>query len=35
MSQWGMQGMANAGKTYEQILKHYYLGIALTQVGGA
>ncbi len=35
MSQWGMQGMANAGKTYEQILKHYYQGIALTEVGGA
>jgi len=34
MSQWGMQGMAAAGKTYEQILKHYYQGIALTETGG-
>lgn len=35
MSQWGMQGMALAGRTYEQILKHYYTGIALTEIGGA
>jgi stage II sporulation protein D len=34
MSQWGMQGAANAGMDYEQILKHYYQGIALTEVGG-
>jgi stage II sporulation protein D len=34
MSQWGMQGMAVAGRTYEQILTHYYRGIELTEVGG-
>lgn len=34
MSQWGAQGMALAGKSAEEILKHYYLGIALTHVGG-
>jgi stage II sporulation protein D len=35
MSQWGMQGMALAGKNAEQILKHYYQGIELTNTGGA
>jgi stage II sporulation protein D len=35
MSQWGMQGMALQGSSAEQILKHYYRGIALTTVGGA
>ncbi|HEY3218916.1 MAG TPA: SpoIID/LytB domain-containing protein [Candidatus Limnocylindria bacterium] len=35
MSQWGAQGMALKGANYEQILKHYYQGIALTNVGGA
>jgi len=34
MSQWGAQGMALGGADYEQILKHYYTGIALTNVGG-
>lgn len=34
MSQWGMQGMALGGASAEQILKHYYRGIALTDVGG-
>jgi stage II sporulation protein D len=34
MSQWGAQGMALKGANYEQILKHYYTGIALTNVGG-
>ena len=34
MSQWGAQGMALKGADYEQILKHYYSGIALTTVGG-
>ncbi|WP_017726217.1 SpoIID/LytB domain-containing protein [Halalkalibacterium ligniniphilum] len=29
MSQWGARGMAEAGHTYEQILKHYYTGITL------
>ncbi len=35
MSQWGAQGMALGGSDYERILKHYYTGIALTNVGGA
>lgn len=35
MSQWGAQGMALQGASYEQILKHYYTGIDLTDVGGA
>ena len=35
MSQWGAQGMALNGANYEQILKHYYRGIALTHIGGA
>jgi len=35
MSQWGAQGMALGGANYEQILKHYYTGIQLTNVGGA
>jgi stage II sporulation protein D len=35
MSQWGAQGMALKGANYEQILKHYYQGIVLTNVGGA
>jgi stage II sporulation protein D len=34
MSQWGAQGMALAGKSAEEILKHYYLGIELTSLGG-
>jgi stage II sporulation protein D len=34
MSQWGAQGMALGGANYEQILKHYYTGIELTNVGG-
>jgi stage II sporulation protein D len=35
MSQWGMQGMALAGKSAEEMLRHYYQGIELTDVGGA
>ena len=35
MSQWGAQGMALRGSDYEQILKHYYQGIELTNIGGA
>ena len=35
MSQWGAQGMALGGARYDEILKHYYQGIALTNVGGA
>ncbi len=34
MSQWGAQGMALAGHGHDAILKHYYTGIALTNVGG-
>ena len=29
MSQYGAEGMAKAGKTYEQILKHYYPGATI------
>ncbi len=29
MSQWGANGMAKNGKTYEEILKHYYTGVEL------
>lgn len=29
MSQWGAQGMALAGQTYDEILTHYYTGIEL------
>ena len=35
MSQWGAQGMALGGKSAEEILKHYYLGIDLVNLGGA
>jgi stage II sporulation protein D len=34
MSQWGAQGMALGGKSAEEILKHYYLGIEITKLGG-
>lgn len=34
MSQWGAQGMALKGASAEEILKHYYQGTALTNVGG-
>lgn len=29
MSQWGANGMAKNGKSYEEILKHYYTGVDL------
>ena len=32
MSQWGAQGMALAGHTYDEILTHYYTGIGLRAV---
>ena len=35
MSQWGAQGMALQGRSASEILTHYYLGIALTNIGGA
>ena len=34
MSQWGAQGMALGGKSAEEILKHYYLGIEITTLDG-
>ena len=34
MSQWGAQGMALNGASYQQILAHYYVGTALAAVGG-
>lgn len=34
MSQWGAQGMALGGKSAEEILKYYYLGIEITKLGG-
>lgn len=32
MSQWGANGMAKQGKSYEEILKHYYTGIDLRRM---
>jgi stage II sporulation protein D len=32
MSQWGANGMAKKGKTYEEILKHYYTGVTIKQL---
>ena len=34
MSQWGAQGMALKGASYAEILAHYYVGTAVTNVGG-
>ena len=34
MSQWGAQGMALTGSSYAEILAHYYVGTALSSVGG-
>ena len=34
MSQWGAQGMAQKGSSYAEILAHYYVGTALSSVGG-
>jgi SpoIID/LytB domain protein len=34
MSQWGAQGMALGGSSYQQILAHYYTGTTLAAVGG-
>ena len=34
MSQWGAQGMALKGASYTEILRHYYVGTALSTVGG-
>lgn len=30
MSQWGANGMARAGYTFDQILRHYYTGVTIT-----
>ena len=35
MSQWGAQGLALEGQTYDQILTHYYTGIDLRVLSGA
>ena len=32
MSQYGAQGMAKAGKTYQEILSHYYQGVTISKV---
>lgn len=32
MSQWGARGMADAGHTFDQILKHYYSGIEVKKI---
>ena len=29
MSQWGANGMAKQGRSYEEILKHYYTGVEI------
>ncbi|MCY3957855.1 MAG: SpoIID/LytB domain-containing protein [Chloroflexi bacterium] len=33
MSQWGAQGMARAGHSFDEILTHYYQGIVVERVG--
>jgi stage II sporulation protein D len=32
MSQWGAYGMAEAGFTYDQIIRHYYTGVEIKQL---
>ena len=32
MSQYGAQGMAKEGYTYDQILKHYYQGVEIEKI---
>ena len=32
MSQWGANGMAEQGYTYDQILKHYYTGVEVEKI---
>lgn len=34
MSQWGANGMAQAGHSYTEILKHYYSGITIEKIQG-
>ena len=33
LSQYGTNAMALEGKTYEEILKHYYTGVELVNIG--
>lgn len=33
MSQWGANGMGKAGKKFDEILKHYYLGVEVSKIG--
>ncbi|ATS17783.1 sporulation protein [Parathermosynechococcus lividus PCC 6715] len=35
MSQWGAYGMALQGYTYDQILRHYYQGVTLSDISNA
>ena len=32
MSQWGANAMAKDGKTYKDILSHYYQGVEVTKI---
>lgn len=32
MSQWGANGMAETGSSYQEILKHYYQGVVLSRI---
>ena len=32
MSQYGAEGMARAGYTYDQILKYYYTGVEIKKI---
>ena len=32
MSQYGANGMANSGYSYEQIIKHYYTGVQIVKI---
>ena len=32
MSQYGAEGMAREGKTYEEIIKHYYQGVEIKKL---
>jgi stage II sporulation protein D len=33
MSQWGAQGLAKEGYSFDQILTHYYQGVVVERVG--
>ena len=33
MSQWGAYGMAQEGKSAEQIIKHYFQKVEIAQIG--